>query len=58
MLSRAHVDIIKVSDQDASFILGCGGRTKKKLARVCQADLNITKDESGSTILEVRLVVV
>lgn len=46
-------DVIKIADEDASFILGAGGRTKRKLSRVCGAALNI-KEQDGHTILEIR----
>ncbi|XP_055388879.1 uncharacterized protein LOC129617862 [Condylostylus longicornis] len=52
-LGQRGVDIVNIADEDASFILGAGGRTKRKLSRVCGAELNI-KEHEGRTILEIR----
>eukprot|EP00923_Selenidium_pygospionis_P031352 GHVN01055548.1.p1 GENE.GHVN01055548.1~~GHVN01055548.1.p1 ORF type:complete len:402 (+),score=52.66 GHVN01055548.1:84-1289(+) len=50
---ESNIETIKISDEDASFILGAGGRTKRKLSRVSGADLSVT-GKSGETILEIR----
>lgn len=52
---RKSVERMVISDADASFILGTGGRTKKKLARVSKTDLSVSRnDASNETILEIR----
>eukprot|EP01055_Gregarina_sp_Pseudo9_P001390 Gregarina_sp_Pseudo_9__1389@NODE_192_length_3688_cov_29_771718_g177_i0_p1_GENE_NODE_192_length_3688_cov_29_771718_g177_i0NODE_192_length_3688_cov_29_771718_g177_i0_p1_ORF_typecomplete_len622_score117_46KH_1/PF00013_29/2_6e07KH_1/PF00013_29/1_2KH_1/PF00013_29/2_4KH_1/PF00013_29/8_1e05SLS/PF14611_6/0_12SLS/PF14611_6/32_NODE_192_length_3688_cov_29_771718_g177_i016073472 len=52
---RKGVERMTISDADASFILGTGGRTKKKLARVSKTDLSVSRDDaSNETILEIR----
>eukprot|EP01053_Blabericola_migrator_P001591 Blabericola_migrator_1__1590@NODE_1422_length_4576_cov_143_286316_g946_i0_p2_GENE_NODE_1422_length_4576_cov_143_286316_g946_i0NODE_1422_length_4576_cov_143_286316_g946_i0_p2_ORF_typecomplete_len423_score94_98KH_1/PF00013_29/1_2e06KH_1/PF00013_29/0_16KH_1/PF00013_29/0_063KH_1/PF00013_29/0_003KH_4/PF13083_6/86KH_4/PF13083_6/1e02KH_4/PF13083_6/97KH_4/PF13083_6/9_9SLS/PF14611_6/1_3SLS/PF14611_6/1_4e03SLS/PF14611_6/44_NODE_1422_length_4576_cov_143_286316_g946_i0891357 len=51
---RAVVRMV-ISNEDASFILGTGGRTKKKLARVSKTELLVSRDEeTGETILEIK----
>lgn len=52
-MSGERTEVVDIQDEDASFILGTGGRTKKKLCRVCQAELNI-REKNGSTVLEIR----
>ena len=39
---------MNINDDDAAFVLGRGGQTKKKIARACGA--NLTLDEQGLTI--------
>eukprot|EP01054_Gregarina_sp_Poly1_P009030 Gregarina_sp_Poly_1__9029@NODE_550_length_7561_cov_218_532826_g435_i0_p2_GENE_NODE_550_length_7561_cov_218_532826_g435_i0NODE_550_length_7561_cov_218_532826_g435_i0_p2_ORF_typecomplete_len605_score88_14KH_1/PF00013_29/1_7e06KH_1/PF00013_29/1_6KH_1/PF00013_29/4_9KH_1/PF00013_29/0_00012SLS/PF14611_6/0_1SLS/PF14611_6/1_9e02_NODE_550_length_7561_cov_218_532826_g435_i037025516 len=52
---RKGVERLIISDADASFILGTGGRTKKKLARVSKTDLSVSRsDVSSETVLEIR----
>ena len=41
-------DVMNINDDDAAFVLGRGGQTKKKIARACGA--NLTLDEQGLTI--------
>eukprot|EP01071_Lankesteria_metandrocarpae_P004286 Lankesteria_metandrocarpae@DN3462_c0_g1_i1.p1 len=48
-----QVETLEISDEDASFILGSGGRTKRKLSLVCGAELNITSVD-GKTVLEIN----
>ncbi|CDJ59348.1 KH domain-containing protein, putative, partial [Eimeria maxima] len=45
--------VMEIQDDDASFILGAGGRTKRKLSHVCGAELNI-EERNGRTVLEMR----
>ncbi|XP_026192472.1 uncharacterized protein LOC34623106 [Cyclospora cayetanensis] len=45
--------VMEIEDDDASFILGAGGRTKRKLSHVCGAELNI-EERNGRTVLEMR----
>mmetsp|Transcript_74087 Transcript_74087/g.192401 ORF Transcript_74087/g.192401 Transcript_74087/m.192401 type:complete len:626 (-) Transcript_74087:94-1971(-) len=45
------VDTIKISDDDAAFILGKGGKTKEKVARVSEADIELFERD---LILEIR----
>lgn len=52
-LSHDNVEILPITDEDASFILGGDGRTKRKLSRVSGAELTI-KGERGQTKLEIR----
>ena len=47
----AEVDTLKLTDGDAAFLLGKGGKTKAKLARVSQADLELFERD---LILEIR----
>ncbi|KAK3270284.1 hypothetical protein CYMTET_21309 [Cymbomonas tetramitiformis] len=47
------VDYLTVSDSDAAFILGKGGRTKEKIARVSGAKLDMNERE-GQSRLEIR----
>lgn len=52
--SENIVERINITDADASFILGTGGRTKKKLARVSRAELSVTQTGRDNTVLEIR----
>lgn len=45
------VDTIKVTDDDAAFICGKGGRTKEKIARVSGAEIELFEKE---LVLEIR----
>lgn len=45
------VDTIKISDDDAAFILGKGGKTKMKVARVAEAEIELFERD---LILELR----
>eukprot|EP00755_Sulcionema_specki_P005454 Sspe_Gene.32825::Locus_16072_Transcript_1_1_Confidence_1.000_Length_882::g.32825::m.32825 len=48
---REKVDVIKVSNDDAAFIIGKGGKTKEKLARVSGASIELIEKD---LILEIR----
>merc|ERR1719253_369479 len=45
------VDTIKITDDDAAFILGKGGKTKEKVARVAEAEIELFERD---LILEIR----
>mmetsp|Transcript_54219 Transcript_54219/g.101699 ORF Transcript_54219/g.101699 Transcript_54219/m.101699 type:complete len:121 (-) Transcript_54219:5-367(-) len=45
------VDTLKITDDDAAFILGKGGKTKEKIARVSGADIELFERD---LILEIR----
>jgi len=45
------VDTIKITDDDAAFILGKGGKTKEKIARVAEAEIELFERD---LILEFR----
>lgn len=45
------VDSMKITDDDAAFILGKGGRTKDKIARVSGAEIELFERDS---VLEIR----
>eukprot|EP00927_Polykrikos_kofoidii_P057306 TRINITY_DN51421_c0_g1_i1.p1 TRINITY_DN51421_c0_g1~~TRINITY_DN51421_c0_g1_i1.p1 ORF type:complete len:613 (-),score=95.09 TRINITY_DN51421_c0_g1_i1:365-2203(-) len=45
------VDTLKITDDDAAFILGKGGKTKEKIARVSEAELELFERD---LILELR----
>lgn len=45
------VDTLKISDDDAAFILGKGGKTKEKIARVSEAEIELFERD---LILEFR----
>mmetsp|Transcript_10193 Transcript_10193/g.31701 ORF Transcript_10193/g.31701 Transcript_10193/m.31701 type:complete len:619 (-) Transcript_10193:148-2004(-) len=45
------VDTIKITDDDAAFILGKGGKTKEKIARVSEAEIELFERD---LILEIR----
>jgi len=45
------VDTIKITDDDAAFILGKGGKTKEKIARVAEAEIELFERD---LILEIR----
>mmetsp|Transcript_43786 Transcript_43786/g.79143 ORF Transcript_43786/g.79143 Transcript_43786/m.79143 type:complete len:644 (-) Transcript_43786:152-2083(-) len=45
------VDTIKITDDDAAFILGKGGKTKEKIARVAQAEIELFERD---LVLEIR----
>merc|ERR1719350_2179745 len=45
------VDTMKISDDDAAFILGKGGKTKEKVARVSEAEIELFERD---LILEIR----
>jgi len=45
------VDTLKISDDDAAFILGKGGKTKEKVARVSEAEIELFERD---LILEIR----
>merc|ERR1719401_1818565 len=45
------VDTMKITDDDAAFILGKGGKTKEKIARVSEAELELFECD---LILEIR----
>jgi len=45
------VDTIKITDDDAAFILGKGGKTKEKIARVAEAEIELFERD---LILELR----
>jgi len=47
----SEVDVLKITNEDAAFILGKGGRTKEKIARVSGADLDLFEH---SLTLEIR----
>ena len=46
-----EVDTLKISNDDAAFILGKNGKTKEKIARVSGADLDLFEQ---SLTLEIR----
>ena len=46
-----EVDVLKISNDDAAFILGKSGRTKEKIARVSGAELDLFEQ---SLTLEIR----
>ena len=52
---REDVETIDVSDEDAAFVLGRGGSTKRKLARVSGARLELHdgKGRGGKSVLEI-----
>ena len=52
---REDVETINVSEEDAAFVLGRGGSTKRKLARVSGARLELHdgKDRGGTSVLEI-----
>merc|ERR1719264_2381132 len=45
------VDTMKITDDDAAFILGKGGKTKEKISRVSQAEIELFERD---LILEIR----
>lgn len=45
------VDTLKITDDDAAFVLGKGGKTKEKIARVSQAEIELFERD---LILEIR----
>ncbi|CAE8650973.1 unnamed protein product, partial [Polarella glacialis] len=45
------VDTIKITDDDAAFVLGKGGKTKEKIARVAQAEIELFERD---LVLEIR----
>jgi len=45
------VDTMKISDDDAAFILGKGGKTKEKISRVSEAEIELFERD---LILEIR----
>mmetsp|Transcript_58814 Transcript_58814/g.191850 ORF Transcript_58814/g.191850 Transcript_58814/m.191850 type:complete len:601 (-) Transcript_58814:378-2180(-) len=45
------VDTMKITDDDAAFILGKGGKTKEKIARVAEAEIELFERD---LILEIR----
>merc|ERR1719253_2592889 len=45
------VDTLKITDDDAAFILGKGGKTKEKVARVSEAEIELFERD---LILEIR----
>jgi len=45
------VDTMKITDDDAAFILGKGGKTKEKISRVAEADIELFERD---LILEIR----
>ncbi|CAE8695844.1 unnamed protein product [Polarella glacialis] len=45
------VDTIKISDDDAAFILGKGGKTKEKISRVANAEIELFERD---LVLEIR----
>jgi len=45
------VDTLKITDDDAAFILGKGGKTKEKIARVSEAEIELFERD---LILEIR----
>eukprot|EP00933_Yihiella_yeosuensis_P036887 TRINITY_DN30706_c0_g1_i1.p1 TRINITY_DN30706_c0_g1~~TRINITY_DN30706_c0_g1_i1.p1 ORF type:complete len:619 (+),score=102.79 TRINITY_DN30706_c0_g1_i1:136-1992(+) len=45
------VDTMKISDSDAAFILGKGGKTKEKIANVSQAEIELFERD---LVLEIR----
>ena len=46
-----EVDVLKISNEDAAFVLGKNGKTKEKIARVSGADLDLYEH---SLTLEIR----
>ena len=50
-------DILKISDEDAAFVLGKGGNTKRKIARVAGAKLEIIdmKSDPGMKGAEIEI---
>ena len=52
---REDMETIDVSDEDAAFVLGRGGTTKRKLARVSGARLELhdSKKTGGKSVLEI-----
>ncbi|CAJ1422600.1 unnamed protein product, partial [Effrenium voratum] len=45
------VDTLKITDDDAAFILGKGGKTKEKIAKVAEAEIELFERD---LILEIR----
>jgi len=45
------VDTMKITDDDAAFILGKGGKTKEKISRVSEAEIELFERD---LILEIR----
>jgi len=45
------IDTMKISDDDAAFILGKGGKTKEKVSRVSGAEIELFERD---LILEIR----
>jgi len=43
--SWAHITYTSISQDDAAFVLGKNGSTKKKIARVCGADLDLNEHD-------------
>ena len=50
-LTMPEVDVLKISNEDAAFVLGKNGKTKEKIARVSGADLDLFEH---SLTLEIR----
>lgn len=50
-IAMPEVDTLKISNDDAAFILGKNGKTKEKIARVSGADLDLFEH---SLTLEIR----
>ena len=46
-----EVDVLKITNEDAAFVLGKNGKTKEKIARVSGADLDLYEH---SLTLEIR----
>jgi len=46
-----EVDVLKITNEDAAFVLGKNGKTKEKIARVSGADLDLYEQ---SLTLEIR----
>ena len=45
------VDVLKITNEDAAFVLGKNGKTKEKIARVSGADLDLFEQ---NLTLEIR----
>lgn len=46
-----EVDVLKITNDDAAFVLGKNGKTKEKIARVSGAELDLFEH---SLMLEIR----
>ena len=40
-----HVDVLKITNDDAAFVLGKNGKTKEKIARVSGAELDLFEQQ-------------
>jgi hypothetical protein len=46
----ADTERMDIGNEDAAFVLGRGGATKRKIARVCEAELNLNDEASKISI--------